>query len=95
MPEDREERRGRSGRGRSGRDERRERCRPHFGDIVERIEILKRVPPDDAIEVLKTIIEAAFFAGVACGCCECGCCEEREERRGRSGRSDERRRFRD
>ena len=92
MPEER----GRSGRGRSGREERRERCRPHFGDIVERVEILKRVPPDDAIEVLKTIIEAAFFSGVACGCCECGCCEEREERRERFDRDDDRRRrFRD
>ena len=67
-------------RGRSGRKERRDRCRPHFGDIDERVEILKRVPHDDAEEVLKTIIEAAFYAGVACGCCECGCHrEEREE----------------
>ena len=88
MVEDRDERRGRD---RDRDDERRrERCRPHFGDIVERIEILKRVPPDDAIEVLKTIIEAAFFSGVACGCCECGCREEREDRD-----RDERRRFRD
>ena len=92
MAEDRDDRR-RDGRDRFDDDERRRmRCRPHFGDIVERIEILKRVPPDDAIEVLKTIIEAAFFAGVACGCCECGCREERDRDR---DDDDRRRRFRD
>ena len=89
MAEDRDERR--RGDRDDERERRRERCRPHFGDIVERVEILKKVPVDDAIEVLKTIIEAAFFAGVACGCCECGChCEEHERER-----EDDRRRFRD
>jgi hypothetical protein len=83
--DDREERRGRF----RERDER-HRCRPHYGDIVERVEILKRVPPDDAIEVLRTIIDSAFFEGVACGCMACEC-EEREERRERFDDRDRRR----
>jgi hypothetical protein len=70
----------------------RDRCKPHYGDIVERIEILKRVPPDDAIEILKTIIDAAFYAGATCACMRCECeHEEREEDRfdRRRGRRDD------
>jgi hypothetical protein len=84
----------RDDRERRDRDRRREhehRCRPHYGDICERIEIIKRVPPDDAIEVLKTIIDAAFFQGAACACMECECEHEEHERRD----DDRRRRFRD
>lgn len=36
---------------------------PHFGNLHERVETLKRVPPDDAVEYLKTIIESAFREG--------------------------------
>ena len=71
-------------RGRSGRiDERHrhQRCRPHYGDIEDRLEILRRPDRDEAVEALRTIIDAAFFAGVACGCCECGCrCHDDEDR---------------
>ena len=74
----RDDRRDRDERDDRRRRDERERCRPHYGDIVERVEIIKRVPPDDGIEVLKTIIDAAFFAGVACACMRCEC--EREER---------------
>ena len=62
-------------------DRRKMKCRPHFGDIAERVEIIKRAPPDDAREVLMTIIESAYYAGVACGCCECQCkCDDRYRR---------------
>lgn len=66
-------------------------CRPRFGDIRERVETIKRSPPDDAFEYLRTIIEAAFQEGRACGHleeCRCiaevleseSCCEHRQRR---------------
>jgi hypothetical protein len=79
--EDRDERNG---------DHRRkhERCKPFYGDVHERIEIIKKLHGDDAREFLRTIIEAAFYQGVACGCMECHCEEEeREERRDRTNQS--------
>lgn len=86
--DDRRERNERDGDDRRRRDER-ARCRPHYGDIVERIEIIKRNPVDDGIEILKTIIDAAFFAGVACACMHCECeREERPEERRRGLRDD-------
>lgn len=70
------------------RDEREER--PHFGNLHERIETLKRIPADDAVEYLKTIIESAFREGFIEGeerMCHCAativratcCCRRRED----------------
>jgi hypothetical protein len=55
------------------------RCRPFFGNLRDRIELIKRSDDDEAREVLRTIIEAAFYQGVACCCMECKC-EEHEEK---------------
>ena len=70
-------------------DDRRRRCWPHFGNLHERVEVIKRTPPDDAREFLRTIILLAFFEGVNCGReeeCECmvrwlraHCCCKRHE----------------
>ena len=75
MPEDRERRDDEC-----DRHVRPQRCRPHYGDLCERLELIRRPQDrDDAIEVLKTIIDAAFYEGCACSCCECHH-EERDER---------------
>jgi hypothetical protein len=57
------------------------RCRPFYGDLRDRIEIIKRSDEDEAKEALRTIIEAAFYQGVACCCMECKCEEHEEEKR--------------
>lgn len=75
------------------RDERRRRrCWPQFGNLHERVEIIKKAPNDDAREFLRTLIIAVFFEGVDCGReeeCECAerlaraicCCEHHHRRR--------------
>lgn len=71
-------------------DRERERCRPPYGNLHERVETIKRAPPDDSREYLRTIIRGAFDAGRVCGMeeeCECiarllraeHCCRRRED----------------
>jgi hypothetical protein len=59
------------------------RCKPFYGDLRDRIELIKKSDEDEAKEALRTIIEAAFYQGVACCCMECKCEEHEDDRRER------------
>jgi hypothetical protein len=59
---------------------RRERCRPWYGKLYDRLEALRREDRDEALEILRTIIDAAFFQGIACCCMECKCEDHDEDK---------------
>lgn len=81
-------------------DRRRRKCWPNFGNLHERVELIKKAPNDDAREFLRTLILAVFFEGVDCGReeeCECAeklaramcCCHPRHHEEEEEGREEE------
>jgi hypothetical protein len=69
-------------------DQRREdECCPPLNNLRDKVEIIRRGDPDDAMDFLRTIISEAYYKGECCGrekqchcitevlrlqCCHCG-----------------------